>query len=369
MRSDEMKKILILTNSLDGFYRFRHELITELLKKKYTVYLSAPMDVREDYYRQLGVVLIDTKINRRGINPLKDMILFLFYKKLINSFKPDIILTYTIKPNIYGGLASRLIKTPYLVNVTGLGTAVENKGILQIITTRLYKVALKKAYIIFFQNIENMNFMLKKGIKGKHQMLLPGSGINVERFRFLEYPNDEVLHFLFIGRVMKAKGIDYYLEAAKHIKLKYPNTVFHILGAYEEDYKSIFDEYQSKGIIKYHGSVDNVKKFLLFAHCTIHPTYYPEGMSNVLLESAASGRPVIASNRSGCKEIIEDGKNGFLIEPKNIEDLINKIEVFINVPLIEKRQMGIYGRKKVVREFNRDIVINAYLNEIEKVGS
>src|SRR5690554_3289016 len=278
-----MNRVLVLTNSINGLYNFRNELIESLVKNEYEVYISSPYNSKSDYYKSNGIKIIDTSINRHGVNPFSDIKLFFHYRKIIKKIRPDVILTYTIKPNIYGGLAARLKKTPYLPNITGLGTAVENKGLLQVITTRLYKSALKNACTIFFQNNENMDFMLNKGIKGKNQKLLPGSGVNIEHFRYLEYPNDETLHFLFIGRVMKAKGIDYYLEAAKYIKSKYPKTVFHILGSCEENYKTLLDEYESEGIIKYHGKVDDIRDYLVFAHCTIHPTYYPEGMSNVLL--------------------------------------------------------------------------------------
>ncbi|QWB99443.1 glycosyltransferase family 4 protein [Mycoplasmatota bacterium] len=363
-----MKKILILTNSINGFYSFRNELIDELLKSKYEVIISSPYDSKSDYYMSKGISVINTTIHRHGKNPFNDFKLLLYYRNIIRKFKPIVILTYTIKPNIYGGLAARITKTPYLPNITGLGTALENKGLLQFITLRLYKVALKKANTIFFQNKENMNFMLKRGIKGKNQVLLPGSGVNVKMFNYLEYPKGKTIHFLFIGRVMKAKGIDYYLGAAKYIKSKYPNTVFHILGDYEEDYKMILNDYEAKGYIEYSGRVDDVREFHKISHATIHPTYYPEGMSNVLLESASSGRPVIATNRSGCKEIIEDRKNGYLIEIKNQEELNEKIETFINLDYLEKKKMGIYGREKVIKEFDRSVVIRLYIEEIKKIG-
>ena len=363
-----MKKILILTNSINGFYSFRNELIEELLKSKYEVIISSPYDSKSDYYMSKGINVINTIIYRHGKNPFNDLKLLFYYRGIIRKFKPIVILTYTIKPNIYGGLAARITKTPYLTNITGLGTAVENKGLLQFITLRLYKVALKRADTIFFQNKENMDFMLEKGIKGKKQRLLPGSGVNVEHFNYIEYPKDGVLHFLFIGRIMKAKGVDYYLKAAKYIKSKYPNTMFHILGGYEEDYKTIINEYDKRGYIKYHDRVDDVREFHKIAHVIIHPTYYPEGMSNVLLEGASSGRPLIATNRSGCKEIIEHGQNGYLFDIHNQLDLNKKIEDFINLSYQDKKNMGISGREKVKKDFDRKFVIDSYLNEIFSLG-
>lgn len=364
-----MKKILILTNSLDGLYRFRNELVVKLLNKDYKVILSAPSDSKEDYYRSLDVEIIKTKISRRSINPFKDLILFFHYLSIIKKFRPDLILTYTIKSNINGGLAAKLTRIPYMANITGLGTAVENKGILQFITTKLYKISLNKCNVIFFQNKENMDFMLKRKISGKNNILLPGSGVNIEKYDYLDYPEDSTLHFLFIGRIMKEKGIDYYLDTAKILKGKYPNLMFHVLGEYEDNYKSILADYEDNGIIIYHGKVEDIKWFLKTSHCTIHPTYYPEGMSNVLLESASSGRPIISTDRSGCKEIIEDGENGYLVKPKNLGSLVEKVEQFVNLSYEEKKEMGIKSRAKIIEEFDRKKVVDVYVNEIEKLGN
>src|SRR5699024_8742538 len=165
---------------------------------------------------------------------------------------------------------------------------------------------------------------------------------------------------------MKEKGIDQYLDAAQYIKNKYPNTEFHVLGYCEEDYEDKLNKMQAEGMIQYHGMVDDVREFHKISHCTIHPTYYPEGMSNVLLESAASGRPIITTNRSGCREIVEDGVNGYVVEQENSQDLINKIEEFLNLSYEEKKEMSLSGRKKVEQEFDRQIVVDAYEEEIQK---
>ena len=159
---------------------------------------------------------------------------------------------------------------------------------------------------------------------------------------------------------MKEKGIDQYLEAAKYIRNKYPNTRFHICGFCEEDYEDILKEYQNQGIIIYHGLLDDVRKILKITHCTIHPTYYPEGMSNVLLESCACARPIITTDRSGCKEIVDDGINGYIIKQKDSNDLIDKIEKFLNLDYEDKKLMGLYARNKVESEFDRNIVVNIY---------
>lgn len=360
-----MSKILILANNDVGLYKFRKELIEELVKTN-EVYISLPNGRLVPKLIELGCKFIDTPVNRRGTNPLTDLLLLMNYRRTIKNMKPDLVLTYTIKPNVYGGLASRMSGIPYLVNITGLGTAVESSGLLQKVTIFLYKMSLKKAKCVFFQNKENKVFLNKK-IAINKQRLIPGSGVNLEHYSLLEYPRGDKMQFLFISRVMKEKGIDQYLEAAKYIKEKYPNTEFHILGFCEDAYEKKLNKMQDQGIIQYHGMQSDVREFHKISHCTIHPTYYPEGMSNVLLESAACGRPIITTNRAGCREIVDNGINGYLVEQQNSQDLIDKIEKFIKLDYEEKKEMGLNGRRKVVKEFDRGIVIKSYLKEIERV--
>ena len=361
-----MKTVLILTNSINGLYSFRRELIERLKSGSYNVIISSPQDTKSSYFEQIECQLIDTFINRRGINPIADFRLLFNYFSIIRKIKPDVVLTYTIKPNIYGGMVCRLLRIPYITNITGLGTAVENGGLLQRLTVFLYRIALKKVQCVFFQNEENLDFMRSRSITRDNYRLIPGSGVNLEYFQLIEYPDDDEVHFLFISRIMKEKGIDQYLEAAEYIKNKY-NTCFHVCGFCGEDYQEKLGEMQSKGIIIYHGVLDDVREILKITHCTIHPTYYPEGMSNVLLESAACGRPIITTDRSGCREIVDDGVNGYIVKQKESSDLIEKIEQFMALDFEEKRKMGLAGRKKVEKGFDRQLVVDAYIEEIEKV--
>lgn len=360
-------KILVLANFGMGLYNFRKELIEELIKQNHEVFISLPNDEYVPKLEKLGCKFIDTPISRRGTNPITDFKLLLNYKKIIKNVQPDIVLTYTIKPNIYGGLACRLSNVPIIANVTGLGTAVENGGFLQKITLTLYKGSLKNANAVFFQNKENKELFIKKKIVKTNYKVIPGSGVNLTDYSLLEYPPEDNINFLFISRIMKEKGIDQYLDAATYIKGKYQNTVFHIVGFCEEAYEEKLEDMKKKEIIKYHGQQIDVREFYKITHCTIHPTYYPEGMSNVLLESAASGRPIITTNRSGCKEIVNNDVNGYIIEQKSSQDLIEKIERFIKLDYKSKKEMGLAGRKKVKMEFDREIVINTYINEIKKI--
>lgn len=363
-----MKKVLILVNHDVVIYNFRKELVERFLKDKYEVYISSPYGERIDDLVAMGCEHIEAKIVRHGTNVIEELKLLHYYKKTIKEIKPDVVLSYTIKPNIYGGMACRMLKVPYIANITGLGTAVENKGLMQKLTTLLYRIAFKKINCLFFQNTENMKFFIAKNIVVDKHRLVPGSGVNLEHFSVLEYPSDKTMEFAFISRIMKEKGIDQYIEAAQFIRNKYPNTRFHICGFCEETYEDKLKELQEQGIVIYHGMQRDVRKILAKTHCTIHPTYYPEGMSNVLLESSACGRPIITTNRSGCREIVDDGVNGFIVEQQNSKDLIEKIEKFLKLSYEEKKQMGLAGRKKVGKEFDRQIVVEAYMDEIDKIN-
>lgn len=357
-------RIMVLANFDGGLYKFRKELLEKLVKE-HEVYICLPEGEYTKRLIALGCKFIPcTFLSRRGKNPVQDLRLLSFYKQVLKKKKPDAVLTYTIKPNVYGGMACASLDIPYIANITGLGSAVENAGLLQTITLSLYKLGLRKAKMVFFQNEENQKFMLQHGVvKGAYD-LLPGSGVNLMQYKLLPYPKAETVDFIFVARVMKEKGIDQYLDAAKYIHNKYPETRFHVCGFCEEDYKDTLKRLNDEGTIIYHGAVDNMIEIYRIAACTVHPTYYPEGLSNVLLESAASGRPIITTNRSGCREVVDDGVNGFLVREKDSRDLIDKIERFLSMSLIDREKLGLAGRKKVENYFDRKIVIKKYIDEL-----
>ena len=360
-----MSKILFLVNHDVVIYNFRLELVERLLKDGHRVVVSSPYGERIDDLKKLGCEYREVSISRHGKNPLKELKLIRTYKKLIKEVKPDMVFSYTIKPNIYGAIACKKYRIPCVVNITGLGTAVENKGLTQKITVILYKYAFRKVQKVFFQNAENMRFFVSHKIAIGKQDLLPGSGVNLQRFRPIEYPPDGVIRFAFISRIMREKGIEQYLEAAEYIKEKYPNVEFHVCGFCEQAYEEKLKEVSNKGVINYHGMVRDVKTILKDVSCTVHPTYYPEGISNVLLESCACARPIITTDRAGCRELIDDGINGFVVKQKDSQDLIEKIEKFLALSNEERKAMGLAGRAKVEKEFNRQIVVEKYMKELQ----
>lgn len=361
-------KVLFLANDGEGLYKFRKELIETLLKNN-EVFISLPRDKYIDHLEKMGCKYIDTEFNRKGTNPIKDLGLLKFYKEKLKEINPDVVLTYTIKPSVYGGLACQTLNIPYIVNITGLGSAIENGGILQLISLTLYKLGIRKANKVFFQNTYNRDFMISKGIVKESQCdLVPGSGVNLNEYQLMEYPSGEIIDFVYIGRIMKEKGFGQYIEAAQYIRNKYPNTMFHIAGDYEDDYKEIVNKLVQDGVLNYHGSVENIKdEIYKIVQCVVHPTYYAEGLSNVLLESLACGRPIITTDRPGCREVVDDGINGYIVKQKDSQDLIDKIEKFISLSLQERKQMGLNGRNKVEKKFDRNIVINKYIDEIENI--
>ncbi|MEO2239485.1 glycosyltransferase family 4 protein [Dorea sp. YH-dor226] len=358
-------KVLILANNDVGLYQFRKELIQELLKKN-MVYISLPYGKLVEPLKKMGCQYIDTSVDRRGINPLTDIKLFLKYVSMIRKIKPDLVVTYTIKPNVYGGIVCRILHIPYAVNITGLGTAFQKEGLLRRIVTIMYRIGLKRAKVVFFENGENFQMFVKnKVVKRRQACQLNGAGVNVERYHLAEYPDGDITKYLFIGRVMKEKGIE-ELFTAMHMLYKDGEQVqLDVLGDYEEDYKEIINRYQSEGWLKYHGYQVDVKPFIHDSHCFVLPSWH-EGMANTNLECASSGRPVITSNIHGCLEAVEDGVSGYLCECRNSQDLYQKMKTFVGLSYAERKQMGLAGRKRMEMCFDKRQVVAKTLSELYK---
>lgn len=358
-------KVLILANFDVGLYQFRKELLEELIKREYEVYVSVPNGDLIDKIKDIGCKVILTDVDRRGVNPIRDFALIRKYNSLIKEVKPDLVITYTIKPNVYGGLVCRMKKTPYAVNITGLGTAFQKRGALRSFVKLLYKTGLKKARVIFFENEENRQIFIKeKIIKEEKTCLLNGAGVNVEKYYLSGYPDDNsVTKFLFMGRVMKEKGVDELFKAMRRLHLEKVTCELIMLGGYEEDYKSIIDKYSQEGWLKYFGYQEDVKPFIEQSHCFVLPSWH-EGMANTNLECASMGRPVITSNIHGCLEAVEDGVSGFLCEKQNADDLYKVMKKFIALSYEERKAMGTAGRKRMEEIFDKKDIVEKTISRL-----
>lgn len=363
-------RVLILVNHDVVIYNFRKELVERLLNEGYEVFISSPQGDRIHDLVNMGCKYVEATVERRSLNPIAEHKLLNYYKRIIAQVNPGVVLTYTVKPNIYGGLACQKMGVAYISNVTGLGSSLMKPGLLQWMISILYKRGLRGSACVFFQNEENLRFFLRSGIYNGTYRLIPGSGVNTSEYSYKEYPsNHENVKFLYLGRVMREKGIEEYLESADNVKRLYPSVEFHIAGwVEEEEYEDRLRNLTKEGAVEYHGWHKDVISFLASAHAVVSPSYH-EGMSNVLLESASTGRPVIASNIPGCRETFEDGISGLAFEPRNVEDLTDKLIKFIEMPYEKKKAMGIAGRRKVEKEFDRKIVIDAYMEEINQIKS
>lgn len=357
-------KIALIGNSDFCIYSYRYELVKKLLSLGHSVSVLSPVGNLIEELKEMGCSFYETPLRRHGKNPFDDIRLLRLYKKILKEISPDYVFTYTIKPNIYGSIACSKLKIPCVANITGLGTAVESSGVLQKVTTLLYRIAFKNIQTIFFQNRENQKFFADKNIYITKHKLLPGSGVNLTRFTPFPFSKTDTVDFVFISRLMKEKGIEQYLDAAKFVTEKYSNVRFHICGFCESEYENRLKDLKENNVVIYHGMVKDITTILKDVHCVVHPSYYPEGMSNVLLEACACARPIITTDRPGCGEVVEDGINGFVVKQKDTPDLIKQIEKFLSLTVEERYQMGLNGRKKVEKEFDRNIVINAYLQEI-----
>ena len=359
-----MSKILIVTNHSYMLYRFRKEIIEAILENNEVV-VSTPFVGHQDDLKELGCRLIETNVNRRGINPQEDMKLLKTYNNILKSEKPDKVITYSIKPNIYMGLACRFNKIPYYVNVQGLGTAFQNKKLAAFVTL-LYKAALKKAKTVFFENTSNASEFIDRNIlKESDITVLSGAGINLKEYAYAQYPESREKHFLYLGRIMKEKGMDEFIEAATRIKEEYGDkVVIDMVGFFEDEYKEKVESLADKHVINFHGFQKEPRPYYAMANCVVMPSYH-EGLSNVLLEAEAVGRPVITSDIPGCKETVVDGKTGHLCEVKNADMLYEKMKQVMESTLIELKIMGMEARNYVEHNFNKDDVVKATMKALE----
>lgn len=363
------KKILFVSNNGQGFYNFKKELIEKLISMNYEVHFAVPEYIKLKELETKGAYYEAISVDRRGMNPIKDIKLIWQLRKLFKMVKPDIVLLHTIKPNIYGSCIAKYMKLPYINNITGLGSALQIESNLSKLIRTMYKFSFRKTRAVFFENTGNLNYFIKHGLvcEGKC-ILVKGAGVNTEYYKYSINNKmcieDKDVRFLFIGRIMRDKGIAEYLEAAKYIKGKYGNVTFQVLGYFDDDlYKIQLEELVSKGVVEYLGVSDDTRVEMEQADCIVLPSYH-EGMSNVLLEGAAFGLPIITTDIDGCREAVDDERTGFLCERQNAASLIEAIEKIYKLSDQQRYEMGQRGREKMIHEFDRNHVIDAYVEQI-----
>lgn len=357
-------KILFLMHHAESTLWFKRELIEKLLELGGEIHISVPNSEVIKSEIKGNITLHETKIKRRSMNPVSDLKLYFKYKKIINKVKPDVILTAAIKPNIYGNLAASKSKVPVISNVTGLGTTFQKQGSIKFnIVKLLYKKAFKTVEKVIFENIENRNLMIKNNLLMKEKVIVfSGAGVNLEKFfdASKEHSGDTV-YFLLVGRIMRDKGINEYMEAAKILNYKHENLKFGIIGMVEDE--QLLKEISESDSVSYFGNLKDPREEIKKADCIVLPSYH-EGMANTLLEGAAMGKPLIASDISGCREAIDNNITGFLCIPKDSKSLAEKMEKIILMTKEEREKMGEKGRNKMLIEFDRKKVVEKYIEEI-----
>lgn len=374
--SKSNRLIAVLTNNDDDIYCFRKELVERFISEGFKVLISCPYGEKFELMQGVEFIYDDPEIDRRGTNIVKDAKLLLHYFNLFRKHRPSVVLTYTAKPNIYGSFAAKALGIPVISNVTGFGSVIRKKSFTQKLVMTLFKIAYSFSACVMFQNSTNMKFAEETGlVKGEHK-LIPGSGVNTDRYPSAPYPDGgkgiegEKVVFNYIGRILHDKGVDDYISAAEIIKKKYPATEFNLLGFIEpteSHYEKDLKELEERGIVKYHGSQKDIKPFVTASHATIHPSTYGEGMSNVLLESASSARPIITTDNPGCMETLVDNVTGFMYHGGNVSELCEKIENFLALDNEQRKEMGIKGREYIKENFSRTIVVQAYMDKINEI--
>jgi len=361
-------KIAIVLNTSWNIYNFRLGLLKALRANGHEVLAIAPRDDYSDKLIEEGCTFIPVKMDSRGINPLKDLGLLMELYFIYRKVQPDIILHYTIKPNIYGTLAARMLNLPVINNVCGLGTAFIQKNFLSRIAQTLYRFAFRTSNKVFFQNEEDRMFFEEKNIVKKQQCeTLPGSGINPEIFK-PSSTKSEKFTFLLISRLIHDKGILEYVEAIKHLKSQNIDANFQLLGAKDSRHRrgiseQLIQTWIDGQVVEYLGKTEDVIPFIENSDCVVLPSYR-EGTPRTLIEAASMAKPIVASNVAGCTNIVKNKKNGLLCEVRNSRDLAEKMKEMFTMSESERIKMGQNGREIVEKSFDEKIVISKYLNVI-----
>ncbi len=370
LRTHQRTKVLIALNTAWNLVNFRSGLIRALVASGYEVAAVAPPDEYISRLEELGCRFVPLPMDNKGTHPGRDLLLLWRFYQLLWRERPDVYLGYTVKPNVYGSLAAHALGIPVINNIAGLGTVFIKEGWLTRLVRGLYRLALFRSAKVFFQNDDDRAMFVARGlVRAAFTDRLPGSGIDLARFSPVPLSSQPPLRFLLIARMLWDKGVGEYVEAARLLKGRAAKAEFCLLGFLDVQNSAAIsrqqmDEWVAEGVVRYLGVSDNVASEIAAADCVVLPSFYREGVPRTLLEAAAMGRPIITTNSVGCREVVDDGVNGYLIRPRDAADLAEKMEQIIALSSAARTAMGIRGREKVEREFDEQIVIGKYLAAI-----
>ena len=365
------KTIAIVINTSWNVYNFRLNLLKALQSQGHKIVVIAPRDAYTEKLIEEGFDFQDLSLDNDSTNTIRELGLFYNLLRIFYKVKPDVILQYTIKPNIYGTLAASFLQIPTINNISGLGTVFLSNNLSSLVARGLYWLTQRLAYRVFFQNYDDMEIFVKYFfIRRSKAMRIPGSGIDTKKFKPMPSESTD-LTFLFIGRLLKDKGIEEYIEAIQIVKKRYPDVKFQIVGSlYKKNptatKSSELEKWVNDKLVEYLGHTDDIKIPISKSSCIVLPSYR-EGLSRALLEAASMAKPIITTNVPGCKDVVEDGVNGYLCEVKNAIDLADKMIRMIELDAPEREKMGIKGRQKTISEFSEEIIINKYANIIDNI--
>lgn len=374
-------KVLIVLNSAWNLLNFRSGLIKALIEKGHEVVLAAPQDEHVPALKALGASFVNLPMRAHGINPFADLKLLWNMVCLLKAIKPTVLLAYTAKPNIYGGLAGQIMSIPVINNVAGLGSVFIKGGWVASVLTKLYRLALARSFCVFFQNPDDRLQFTEKGlVKIEKTNLVPGSGIDLNQFQVAPLPCLRESHlpfeerefvFLLVSRLLRDKGVIEYVEAARYLKPLYPRAKFALLGSRDLGNPNavsdkLFNNWQSEGIVSYWGTSSDVRIELALVDCVVLPSYR-EGTPRSLLEAAAMGRPLIATDVPGCREVVHAGLNGLLCDPRDYKSLATQMENVLKMTPEKLYKFTQVSRELVQEQFDENLVIEAYLRVLQKI--
>lgn len=365
-------KVVIALNAAWNLVNFRSGLIRHLLNSGYEVVAVAPPDEYVPRLEALGCRFVPLRMDNRGIHPGKELLLIWLFFRLLRSERPDVYLGYTVKPNIYGSLAAHALGIPVINNITGLGAVFIKNSWLTMLVSGLYRLALSRSVKVFFQNDDDRKMFVSGGLVAQAVTdRLPGSGIDLTSFTPLPLPGKTPIRFFLIARMLWDKGVGEYVEAARMLKQRGIEAECCLLGFLDVSNpaaisRNQMDDWVAEGVVRYLGVSDDIREEIAQADCIVLPSRR-EGTPRILLEAAAMARPIVTADSVGCRDVVDDGVNGYLCEPKSASDLADKMERIVSMTHGQREAMGLHGRKKVEREFDERIVIEKYLSAIEEV--